>query len=361
MSTVWGIEGRAEYTPLADEEEGGGVGQAPLHRGSSRGASAAEMASLVASPAGQDEAAEIAELRARVAELEAELKHDEEMAQDVEDSAAPEPEPAQEASGGAPPSPGIGRKGGMLSLDSGAAAPVPEPESDTAPIPAALVGGKVSAGGRFRQISNVIAKAQAQQLDEEAPPRDDDSSAAALLAAETFQQAGKGELPPGQKNDSLRSILFSNNDGDVLAPTWFEQDFFRILFKPRFYRPVYVLLGLAPFLTSAGSFGELFLGCPTITSTIEALFALGMFFFSAVWSALPSSSSPGCSRSARSSLISSAAQSPCSTGCAEWFAAPTRMRTRYGNTKRSSIRSWNRQPTTRNPTPCSLAFSECGW
>ena len=52
MSTVWGIEGRAEYTPLAEEEEGG-VGQdAALHRGSSAAEGARSALDVLSSPAG---------------------------------------------------------------------------------------------------------------------------------------------------------------------------------------------------------------------------------------------------------------------------------------------------------------------
>ena len=68
MSTVWSIEGRAEYTPLGAEEEGDadGVGQhVPVER---------------AAGGQQGAAAEIARLRATVVDLEAETsKHDEEV------------------------------------------------------------------------------------------------------------------------------------------------------------------------------------------------------------------------------------------------------------------------------------------
>ena len=67
MSTVWSIEGRAEYTPLGAEEEGDdGVGQ--------------HSTPVVVGSAQEGAAAEIARLRATVVDLEAETsKHDEEV------------------------------------------------------------------------------------------------------------------------------------------------------------------------------------------------------------------------------------------------------------------------------------------
>jgi hypothetical protein len=41
------------------------------------------------------------------------------------------------------------------------------------------------------------------------------------------------------------------------APKWFEHRFFMWLDRPRFVYPVYVLLTLAPFLSSLGSFFEM--------------------------------------------------------------------------------------------------------
>ena len=69
----------------------------------------------------------------------------------------------------------------------------------------------------------------------------------------------------------------------VPAPEWFEHEVFRVLSEDkRVWLPINVLLGALPFLSSAGSFLELFYGCPSITAPVEALFALGVFFYAGV-------------------------------------------------------------------------------
>lgn len=69
----------------------------------------------------------------------------------------------------------------------------------------------------------------------------------------------------------------------VPAPVWFEHEIFRMLSEDtRVWLPLYVLLGALPFLSSAGSFLELFYGCPTISRSVEALFACGVFSFAVV-------------------------------------------------------------------------------
>lgn len=71
---------------------------------------------------------------------------------------------------------------------------------------------------------------------------------------------------------------------DVDAPTWFEGEPFTTLTNnSRMRRGIYVLLSLAPVLTSAGSIMEVVNGCPTISTPIEGLFALSMMSFSGVW------------------------------------------------------------------------------
>ena len=98
----------------------------------------------------------------------------------------------------------------------------------------------------------------------------------------------------GADVESQQAALLDGNEeegdadeADVPAPTWFEHWVFRLLSEDaRLYVPLYVLLTLAPFLTSAGSFLELFYGCPTVNATVEAFFAAGMFFFASVWGGL---------------------------------------------------------------------------
>ena len=107
MSAVWGIEGRAEYTPLdpGADEDGDGVGQhAPVERGS-----------------GQGEAAEIARLRATVADLEAQTsKHDEELRHALGEREALQKQLASREGSGAAPE------------------PEPEPEPEPAPPPGSI-------------------------------------------------------------------------------------------------------------------------------------------------------------------------------------------------------------------------------
>ena len=56
------------------------------------------------------------------------------------------------------------------------------------------------------------------------------------------------------------------------APKWFEHRFFKWLDRPRVTYPVSALLVLTPFLTSLGSFAEVWYGCPTISAHIEGMY-----------------------------------------------------------------------------------------
>jgi|EP01046_Picozoa_sp_COSAG06_P025272 hypothetical protein len=67
------------------------------------------------------------------------------------------------------------------------------------------------------------------------------------------------------------------------APKWFESTMFKWLDDQRVAYPVYLLLGLTPFLTSLGSFLEMWFNCPTVSTHIEGMFALGTFLFTGVW------------------------------------------------------------------------------
>ena len=87
------------------------------------------------------------------------------------------------------------------------------------------------------------------------------------------------EEPANAKKRKERQV----DHNEEPAPAWFEHRYIALLHEPRVYRTAYALLGAAPFLTSAGSALELLNGCPTISPTVEGLFALGTLGFASVW------------------------------------------------------------------------------
>ncbi len=99
---------------------------------------------------------------------------------------------------------------------------------------------------------------------------------------ETFHPFADPFLSSVPKQRDRRQKRRKPNE-EIPAPQWFEHKVFERLNKQAVKYPLYLLLGLAPFLTSMGSFVEMWFGCPTISTTIEGMFALGSFLFTGVW------------------------------------------------------------------------------
>jgi hypothetical protein len=109
----------------------------------------------------------------------------------------------------------------------------------------------------------------------------------AVIAAQKFARRGRSASTAHREKEvqHIRAALSkaAEKDGDVPAPEWFEHEIFRRATNDYWkVRAIYVLLSLAPFLTSGGSFLELFFGCPTHSPTVELFFAVGMFSFATV-------------------------------------------------------------------------------
>jgi hypothetical protein len=158
----------------------------------------------------------------------------------------------------------------------------PEPREGA---PAEYANG-ASAVGRAEGAPSAVGRGDLQQprleLIEGATDSSDDQQVGEPMDVNgPAAVSSSGELPWYEEKD------LPNDDADEGAhdaPEWFEHELFRWITECKLvYRPVYFLLGLAPFLTSAGSFAELFYGCPTISPGVEGLFAAGTALFSFTW------------------------------------------------------------------------------
>jgi hypothetical protein len=144
--------------------------------------------------------------------------------------------------------------------------------------------GPASLKGGAEQNEELEEESEDESEDEPAtapePPRGRSQSSMALVArrASLFAQDLREE-PANATKRKERQV----DHNEEPAPAWFEHRYIALLHEPRVYRTAYALLGAAPFLTSAGSALELLNGCPTISPTVEGLFALGTLGFASVW------------------------------------------------------------------------------
>lgn len=122
-----------------------------------------------------------------------------------------------------------------------------------------------------------------------AQPAENPPAGAALeRAVSTKKKAGYAKVKRNHSNHAAWDMPDwkqgpSAEPEQMDAPKWFEKKVFKWLDRPRATYSVYALLGLTPFLTSLGSFLEMWYGCPTISTRIEGMFALGTFLFTGVW------------------------------------------------------------------------------
>ena len=181
---------------------------------------------------------------------------------------------------------GVGGKKASAAATTGLLAPLPPGLSapGTAALPAGLGKGSVSFAGKPADPDSAANN----------PPK---PSSGFKVDALVVNAAQKSLHRTRSTTSSLRekeaeAIMKINDEkaaenGDVPAPVWFEREFFSAWTEDYWkVRGIYTLLGLAPVLTSAGSFMELFFDCPTHTPMVELFFAVGMLFFSTVWLSL---------------------------------------------------------------------------
>jgi hypothetical protein len=172
----------------------------------------------------------------------------------------------------APLPPGLPVPGGLVQQKSAPAATreALDDSQDVAPSPLSVKTRSVT----FHQVAQ-SARSGAPLM--KAPSQ-------AVVAAQKFARRGRSasyihrELEV-KRIQAMREIE-REKSGDVPAPVWFERDFFRRITTDRWaVGIIYLLLGLAPIITSGGSFMELYFDCPTHSYTIELLYAVGMFSF----------------------------------------------------------------------------------